>query len=120
MWATMIAVIVLVTTLLHGTDEPSEAAMRRAFTRSVSDEVRAVLDFVGETEGTVGIARIRRAGTALFEIRSFTKHDCTRLPEGDHHCGFAVEVGTVAGPLQQTLRGRFRTRPGGLAFFHAA
>jgi hypothetical protein len=121
MWAAMISVIVLVTTILHGTNEPSESAMRQAFARNLSDEVRAVLDYVAETEGTVGVARIRRAGTALFEIKSFSKQGCTRAPDGGHDCGFAVEVGTVAGPMTRTVRGRFlRGGPRGLVYSHSA
>lgn len=120
MWATVIAIIVLVTTVLNGTGEPSESAMRDAFAHSLSDEVRAVLDFVAETEGTVGVARIRRAGTALFEVRRFTKQDCSRAPDGAHDCAFAVEIGTVAGPLQHAGRGRFRAGPRGLVFLRAA
>jgi hypothetical protein len=121
MWAAMISVIVLVTTILHGTTEPSENAMRLAFANTLSAEVRAVLDHVAEIDGTVGVARIQRAGTALFEIKSFSKQGCTRAPDGSHDCGFAVEVGTVAGPLTRTVRGRFvRSGPRGLVYAHAA
>ncbi|CAL8981946.1 hypothetical protein RHODGE_RHODGE_02869 [Rhodoplanes serenus] len=120
MWATLVPVIMLAMTMLQGGGEPSETAMRAAVERSLADQVRAVVDHVAETEGSVGVARIRRAGTALFEIRRFSKQSCTRTADGDHLCGFTVEVGTVAGPLERTVLGRFRSGPGGLLSMRAA
>lgn len=120
MGAAVIAIVVWVAAMLNGIGEPSEDAMRRAVADSLSEQVRAVVDFVAETEGTVGVARIRRAGTALFEVRSFRKQDCARRPDGDFDCGFSVELGTVAGPLQHSGRGRFRAGPRGFVYSDAA
>jgi hypothetical protein len=112
----MIPIITLGMVVMDGADEPSETAMRAAFAAKLAAQVQGALDYVAETGGAAALDRVRAAGTDRFEIRSFIKRDCSRSGEIGHVCGFAVEVGTVGGPLQHSLRGRFYFGPRGLVF----
>lgn len=116
----MIPIITLGMVVMDGSDEPSEMAMRAAFAAKLAAQVQGALDYVAETGGAEAVEKVRAAGTDRFEIRSFTKLDCARSDELGHVCGFAVEVGTVGGPLQHSLRGRFFSGPRGLVFAHEA
>jgi hypothetical protein len=79
--------------------------------------VQSVLDYVAETGGEEGLARVRAARTDAFDIRSFTKLDCTSSADKPGHlCDFAIRVGVVTGELQATMRGRFYAGPRGLVF----
>jgi hypothetical protein len=54
-------------------------------------------------------------------ISSFRKGAC--LPsegQGGHICAFAVEIDTVAGPIEQSIAGRFHVGPCGLVYDHDA
>lgn len=113
---------VLVATLFAADQpvEPSEHAMRAAFETRLALDVQNALAFVQETAGEAGVQRVRAAGTDQFAIRTFRKHDCVRGEIG-HTCGFEVELAVVTGTIQQTLRGRFLSGPGGLlTFAHAS
>ena len=101
--------------------EPSEDAMREAFASDLSQGVRDVLAYVEVTGGQAALARIREARTDAFELRSFRKGEC-RPGEGKpgHVCAFAVEVDTVAGPIETSIAGRFFVGPCGLAYDHDA
>lgn len=92
--------------------EPSEGAMRMAFETRLMADVQSAMAYVAETQGEEGVARVRAAGTDRFEIRAFTKQDCVRGNDG-HVCGFAVELAVVNGMIQQTIKGRFLSGPGG-------
>lgn len=116
-----IPIFILAATVWSGSGEPQEGAMRRAFAEALSAQVRGAIAYAEEAGGAAALDRIRDAGTALFEVRSFTKLDCARLPaQPGHECGFVVEIGTVAGTLQQNLRGRFVNGPDGLRFVFAS
>ena len=98
--------------------EPSEHAMRAAFEMRLTNDVQNALAFVAETAGPEGVERVRAAGTDQFAIHTFKKHDCVRSEAG-HLCDFAVELTVVTGMIQQTLKGRFLSAPGGqLTFVH--
>ena len=115
----MFVVGLLAVTALSGANfvEPNEDAMREAFASDLSDGVRGVLAYVAETGGPEALARIRDARTDEFEVRSFRKVEC-RASAGKpgHVCGFAVEIDTVAGPIAQSIAGRFFVGPNGLAY----
>jgi len=101
--------------------EPSEDAMREAFASDLTQGVKAVLSYVAETGGEAALARIREAHTDAFEIRSFRKGECLPSEDrGGHICAFAVEIDTVAGPIEQSIAGRFHVGPCGLAYDHGA
>ena len=98
-------------------DEPGAAAMRSAFQATLAAQVQSVLDYVAETGGEEALARVRAARTDAFDIRAFTKLDCTSSADKPGHlCDFAVRVGVVTGELQATMRGRFYAGPRGLVF----
>jgi len=100
-----------------GSDEPSAAEMRSAVQATLTAQVQSVLDYVAETGGEGALARVRAARTDAFDIRSFTKLDCTTSADKPGHlCDFALRVGVVAGELQATMRGRFYAGPRGLEF----
>jgi hypothetical protein len=101
--------------------EPSEDAMREAFASDLTRGVQAVLSYVAETGGEAALVRIREAHTDAFEIRSFRKGACrpSEAREG-HICAFAVEVDTIAGPIERSMVGRFNVGPCGLAYDHDA
>jgi hypothetical protein len=114
-----ISVVALLLTVGHGSDEPSEAAMKRAFSARLMGDVARALEFAGETGGAEALARIRAAGTDRFDIRSFTKRDCTRVQEyRGHVCGFAVDIDAAGGMVRHTLTGRFHSGLGGLVFVY--
>jgi hypothetical protein len=115
MRALMIPIVSLGAMIVGGSDEPSQTAMRRAFETKLAAQVQSALDYVAETAGAEALERVRDAGTDRFAIRSFVKLDCARSDLG-HVCGFAVDLDTVAGSQQYTLRGRFAPGPRGLAF----
>ncbi len=101
--------------------EPSESAMREAFVSDLQDGVRQAMSFVERTGDQEAIRRIRDAGTDEFAIRAFRKIDCRRgSGRPGHFCNFAVEVDTVAGPIEKSIAGRFYVGPQGLAFDHDA
>ena len=100
-----------------GSDEPSAAEMRSAVQATLTAQVQSVLDYVAETGGEGALARVRAARTDAFDIRSFTKLDCTTSADKPGHlCDFALRVGVVTGELQATMRGRFYAGPRGLEF----
>jgi hypothetical protein len=102
---------------VSGSNEPSATEMRSAFQATLTAQVQSVLDYVAETGGEEGLARVRAARTDAFDVRSFTKLDCTSSADKPGHlCAFAVRVGVVAGELQATMRGRFYAGPRGLVF----
>ena len=102
---------------VSGSDEPSAADMRSAVQATLTAQVQSVLDYVAETGGEEALARVRVARTDEFDIRSFTKLDCTATADKPGHlCEFAVRVAVVAGELQATMRGRFFAGPRGLVF----
>ena len=101
--------------------EPSEGAMREAFASDLTQGVKAVLSYVAETGGEAALARIREARTDAFEIRSFRKSACRPSEgQGGHICAFAVEVDTVAGPIERLIVGRFHVGPCGLVYDYDA
>lgn len=100
--------------------EPSEHAMRSAFEVRLTEDVQNALAYVAETSGPEGVERVRAAGTDQFAIQTFKKQDCVRSETG-HVCDFAVELTVVNGMIQQTVKGRFLTRPDGqLTFLYAS
>jgi hypothetical protein len=102
---------------VSGSNEPSAIEMRSAVQATLTAQVQSVLDYVAETGGEEGLARVRAARTDVFDIRSFTKLDCTTsVDKPGHLCDFAVRVGVVTGELQATMRGRFYAGPRGLVF----
>jgi hypothetical protein len=102
---------------VSGSNEPSTAEMRSAFQATLTAQVQSVLDYVAETGGEEALARVRAAHTDAFDIRSFTKLDCTSSADKPGHlCDFRVRVGVVTGELQATVRGRFYAGPRGLVF----
>jgi hypothetical protein len=102
---------------VSGSNEPSATEMRSAFQATLTAQVQSVLDYVAETGGEEGLARVRAARTDAFDIRSFTKLDCTSSADKPGHlCDFAIRVGVVTGELQATMRGRFYAGPRGLVF----
>ena len=109
-------VVLLGLVTVDQSNEPSESAMRVAFEARLTAQVQSALDFVAETSGPEGIARVREAGTDRFEMRAFRKLDCLRDDAG-HICGFAVDISVVNGAIQKTLKGRFLSGPGGRLTF---
>jgi hypothetical protein len=100
-----------------GSDEPTAAEMRSAVQATLTAQVQSVLDYVAETGGEETLARVRAARTDAFDIRSFTKLDCTTSADKPGHlCDFALRVGVVTGELRATMRGRFYAGPRGLVF----
>jgi hypothetical protein len=100
-----------------GGGEPSENAMREAFAADLSVGVQSVLTWVAETGGDAALARIREAQTDAFEVRAFRKGECRQNEIGPGHiCIFAVEIDTVAGPIEASIAGRFYVGPCGLAY----
>jgi hypothetical protein len=98
-------------------DEPSEAAMQRAFQATLAGEVRSAIDFVARTSGDSMVAKIRAAHTDAFDILGFTKLACapSRRAAG-HVCGFSVRIGVASGEIDGILSGRFYDGPHGLEF----
>src|SRR5882672_1955820 len=91
---------------VSGSNEPGATEMRSAFQATLTAQVQSVLDYVAETGGEEGLARVRAARTDAFDIRSFTKLDCTASADKPGHlCDFAVRVGVVTGELRATMRG---------------
>ena len=100
-----------------GSDEPSAAEMRSAVQATLTAQVQSVLDYIAETGGEEALARVRAARTDTFDIRSFTKLDCTTSAVGPGHlCDFALRVGVFTGEVQAIMRGRFYVGPRGLVF----
>ena len=103
--------------VVPGSNEPSVAEMRSAVQATLTAQVQSVLDYVAETGGDEALARVREARTAAFDIRAFTKLDCTPTADKPGHlCDFTLRVGVVTGELQATMRGRFYAGPRGLVF----
>lgn len=116
-----ISAVALLLVLGYGSDEPSVAGMKGAFSARLAADVAHAVEFAGETGGAEAIARIKAAGTDRFDIRSFTKIECARAQQrAGHVCGFTVDIDTAAGPRRYTLTGRFYRAPGGLEFGHEA
>lgn len=102
---------------VFGSNEPSTAEMRSAVQATLTAQVQTVLDYVAETGGEEALARVRAARTDAFDIRAFTKLDCTTSADKPGHvCDFALRVGVVTGELEATMRGRFYPGPRGLVF----
>ncbi len=102
---------------VSGSPEPSAADMRSAVQATLTAQVQSVLDYVAETGGEEALARVRASHTDAFDIRSFTKLDCTASADRPGHlCEFALRVGVATGELTATMRGRFYTGPRGLVF----
>jgi hypothetical protein len=102
---------------VSGSNEPTAAEMRFAVQATLTAQVQSVLDYVAETGGEAALARIRAARTDEFDIRAFTKLDCTSSADKPGHlCDFSLRVGVVTGELQATMRGRFYAGPRGLVF----
>src|SRR3974390_2168579 len=92
--------------------EPSEDAMREAFAADLSQGVKSVLGWVAEAGGEAALARIREAQTGAFEVRGFRKGECRQNEIGPGHiCVFAIEIDTVAGPIEASIAGRFYLGP---------
>jgi hypothetical protein len=104
-----------------GVIEPSEDAMRDAFASDLRQGVRQVLSYVEQTGGDEAVRRIREARTDAYELRGFRKGEC-RPSEGKpgYICEFAVEVDTVAGPIEKSIAGRFYIGPCGFMYDHDA
>ena len=102
-----------------GLIEPSEHEMREAFASDLRQGIREVLSYVEQTGGEEAVRRIREARTDAFGLRGFRKGGC-RPSDGKpgHICDFAIEVDTVAGPIETSSAGRFFVGPFGLAFDH--
>jgi hypothetical protein len=101
--------------------EPSESAMREAFASDLRQGVRQVLSYVEQTGGEEALRRIREARTDAFGLRGFRKVECRpSAGKPGHICNFAVEVDTVAGPIEKSIAGRFYIGSGGLAYDHDA
>lgn len=115
----MFIVGLLAATALAGSNrvEPTEEAMRVAFASDLADGVRAALAYAAETGAPEAVARIRKARTDAFEIRSFRKLACRpSASKPGHMCDFAVEIDTVTGPIAQQVAGRFFAGTWGLAY----
>ena len=118
---TVPALLVGIFALTGYSDEPSEAAMQRAFAATLAADVGAALDFVAATGGEAALAKVRAARTDAFDIRGFTKLACMPSPrEAGHVCGFAVRIAVVTGEIDRTITGRFYEGPHGLAFVEDA
>src|SRR5262249_7058258 len=77
-----------------GSAEPRAAEMRSAVQATLTAQVQSVLDYIAETGGEEALARVRAARADTFDIRSFTKLDCTTSPDRPGHlCEFALRVG---------------------------
>src|SRR5215472_12513519 len=88
-----------------GSDEPSAAEMRSAVQATLTAQVQSVLDYVAETGGEGALARVRAARTDAFDIRSFTKLDCTTSADKPGHlCDHARAL------LRRPARPRVRQR----------
>jgi hypothetical protein len=90
--------------------------MKGAFSDALTTQVRNVLEFVGETEGSEAVERLRDSGFDRFSVNTFQKLQC-RPDERGYLCDFAVDVGLVNGVLQRTLTGRFAASQDGLVSF---
>jgi hypothetical protein len=120
MW-TVPTLLVGVLAVTGYSDEPSEAAMQRAFQAALAGEVRAALDFVAATGGEAALAKIRVARTDTFDIRGFTKRACAPSTHmSGHVCDFSVRIGVVSGEIERTITGRFYQGPHGLEFVEDA
>ena len=108
--------LVALSAIVGAAEEPSELQMRDAFSESLTLQIRNVLEFVGETEGTEAVARLRDVGHDRFTINTFQKRDC-RPQERGYVCDFDVDIGLVNGRLQRAVTGRFVGGPDGLIFF---
>jgi hypothetical protein len=98
-------------------DEPTEGQMKRAFEASLASQVRDVLAFVTEVNGSEAVDTLRQTGSDRFAIRSFRKLDCTRISaEPAYICAFAIDIELMNGDLQRRMSGRFFRSPQGLAF----
>jgi hypothetical protein len=114
---TVPTLLVGILALIGYTDEPSEAAMQRAFAAKLAGDVRAALDFVAATGGEAALAKIRAARTDAFDIRAFTKLVCTPSPHAPGHiCSFSVRIGVATGEIDRSMTGRFYDGPHGLEF----
>ena len=117
---TVPALLVGIFAVTNISDEPSEAAMQRAFQATLAGEVRAALDFVAENNGEAGVEKIRAARTDAFDILGFNKLACAASLRGPGHvCGFSVRIGVATGEIDCTITGRFYEGPHGLEFVEA-
>ena len=97
--------------------EPTEQQMRAAFEQSLALQVRNALEFAQEAGGVEAVTMIRDNGTDRYEINAFRKLGCRAAETGrEFVCDFAVDIGLVNGPMQQTLSGRFKRRDDTLVF----
>lgn len=118
----MFAVALIFASPSRADDAPRRQEMCQAFRTYLSTQVQRVLEFVRETEGPDGVARVRRAGTDRFEIRSFSTPQCRRFNGMPNQvCSFSVRVATVKGIIRRTVTGYFVARGyGHLVFFPQA
>jgi hypothetical protein len=112
----MLPLLAIGLTAVDQPSEPGETAMRAAFEAKLRAQVASALDFVAETAGPDGVARIKAAGTDRFQVQGFRKLDCHRDEMG-YVCNFAVDVSVTNGLIQHTLKGRFEQGPGGSLTF---
>jgi hypothetical protein len=114
---TVPALLVGILALTGYSEEPSEAAMQRAFAATLAGDVRAALDFAAASGGEAALAQIRAAHTDAFDIRGFSKLACAPSPRGTGHvCGFSVRIGVATGEIDRIMTGRFYDGPHGLVF----
>jgi hypothetical protein len=112
------ALAVAVSSPAKANDGLSEAEMCRAFRAYLAAQVQGVLDFVRETEGLDGLARVHQAGTDQFEIRSFNEAQCHGLDRFPSRvCSFSVGIETVKGVIERTVTGCFIPQIGGQLVF---
>lgn len=95
--------------------EPTEQQMRAAFEHSLALQIRNALEFAQEAGGPEAVAAIRDNGTDRYTINNFRKLRC-RTAGTEFVCDFAVDIGLVNGPMQQTLSGRFKRHDETLVF----
>ena len=115
-WDMKIFLVALSLALVTG-DEPSEQQMKGAFSEALTTQVRNVLEFVGETEGSEAVAKLLDSGYDRFDVNAFQKLQC-RPDERGYLCEFAVDIKLVNGPLQRTITGRFVNSPEGLVYLN--
>lgn len=104
----MFAGLAIGITLTGFGDEPSERHMRQAFEAKLDRMVQNAVAHVRESGDEATLARIRDNGTALFQIRSFSKLRC--VPDSEwigHVCEFAVDLALANGSMQGRIAARF-------------
>ena len=111
--------LVALSLALAGAEEPNEQQMKGAFSEALTMQVRNVIEFVGETEGSEAVAKLLDAGYDRFDVNAFQKLECRPDPRG-YVCDFAVDIKLVNGPMQRTITGSFVQTASGLVFISEA